>query len=285
MELLAGKLHMTGEGGMTAERIILKIEGPATNSHHVELSVFLEKVRHFHQMLRAGIKHHAPKDSDVTFNLVQLSHSSPATIECQPMLHGQPYIPLVQDIDAMLHAVEEGRLEQLSDDFLSAVEKLAKKEPKKIMSSEIQITGANQEELHVCRLDDEFRAKLTRTQNEGHIEINTIDGVLEEINIHSNPYTFKIYDASFASATITCQFPKELLEQVQAALGHGVFVSGECFYRPSKSIPYKIIVQKIEVLPPASDLPSFSDLRGIAPGITGGKTPEEFVRESRDLWN
>ena len=130
-----------------------------------------------------------------------------------------------------------------------------------------------------------YRAKLVHARSEESIEISTIDGVLKEINIHSNPHTFKIYDASFASATIKCQFPKELLEQVKGALGHGVFVSGEFFYRPNTSIPYKIIVQKIEVLPPSSDLPSFSDLKGIAPGITGNKTPENFVRELRNQWD
>ncbi len=130
-----------------------------------------------------------------------------------------------------------------------------------------------------------YRAKLVQAQSEESIEISTIDGVLKEINIHSNPHIFKIYDAGFASATIKCQFPKELIEQVQGALGCGVFVSGEFFYRPNAKIPYKINVQKIEVLPPSSDLPSFSDLRGIAPGITGNKMPENFVRELRDQWD
>ena len=268
---------------MTVGRIILKIEGPEANKRHVELPVFLEKIRNFHQMLNANIK--SDERKNIALNVVQLSHSSPVTVECEPVVNGQPWAPLIRKISETLHAVEEGRLDELNDDFLSAMEKLAKDEPKKVMSSEIQITGANQEDRHVCRLDDELRAKLVQARSEEHIEISTIDGVLEEINIHSNPHTFKIYDASFASATIRCQFPKELIEQVQGALGCGVFVSGEFFYRPNEKIPHKIDVQEIEVLPRNSDLPSFSDLKGIAPNVTGNKAPEKFVRELRDQWD
>ena len=263
--------------------IILKIEGPEANRHHVELPVFLEKVRNFYQMLNANIK--SDERKGIALNVVQLSHSSPAIVGCQPMIEGQPYIPLIRNIGETLHAVKEGRLDQLNDDFLSAMEKLARDEPKKTMSSEIQITGANQEDLHVCRLDDELRAKLVQARSEEPIEISTIDGVLEEINIHSNPHTFKIYDASFASAMIRCQFPKELVEKVQSALGCGVFVSGEFFYRPNAKIPHKIDVQNIEVLPRNSELPSFSDLKGVAPNALGNKTPENFVRELRDQWD
>ena len=268
---------------MTVDRIILKIEGPEANRRHVELPVFLEKVRNFYRMLTANIK--SDERKGIALNVVQLSHSSPAIVGCQPTVNGQPYTPLIRNIGETLYAVKEGRLDQLNDDFLSAMEKLAKDEPKKIMSSEIQITGTNQEDWHVCRLDDEFRAKLVQARSEEHIEISTIDGVLEEINIHSNPHTFKIYDASFASVTIRCQFPKELVGDVQSALGCGVFVSGEFFYRPNAKIPYKIDVQEIEVLPRSDDLPSFSDLRGIAPNVTGNKAPEDFVRELRNQWD
>ena len=268
---------------MTADRIILKLEGPEANRYHVELSVFLEKVRSFQQMLNANIK--SDERKGITLNVVQLSHSSPATVGCQPTVNGQPYTPLIRNIEETLYAVEEGRLDQLNDDFLSAMEKLAKDEPKKIMSSEIQITGANQEDLHVCRLDDEFRAKLVQARSEEHIEISTIDGLLEEINIHSNPHTFRIYDAGFVSATIRCQFPKELVGDVQGALGNFVSVRGECFYRPDVAFPYKINVREMEVLPPSEELPSLSDLRGIAPGATGDKSSEQFVRELRDKWS
>ena len=38
------------------------------------------------------------------------------------------------------------------------------------------------------------------------------------------------------------------------------------------------------MLPPAEELPTLSDLYGIAPGATGGMSSERFVRELRDAW-
>lgn len=42
---------------------------------------------------------------------------------------------------------------------------------------------------------------------------------------------------------------------------------------------------EVEVLPSTEPLPTLSDLFGIAPGATGGKSSEWFVRELRDSWD
>ena len=267
---------------MRVDNITLRMEGPEENNRHLELPVFLEKLRHFQKFLNSGIK--GDGREGVVINVMQLVHSSPATLVCQPTIRRVPYTTGVLNVRAVLNSVKEGQGDQLSDDVLSAMENLAKHEPKKIAWSEIATTGTSPEDESVCRMDEGFRVKLAEARGDEYVEISMIDGVLEEINIHSIPHTFKIYDASFSSATIPCRFPKELVGQVQGALGRGVFVSGKFFYRPRATTPYKIDVHEIEVLPPSSELPTLSDLRGIAPDATGDKTPEEFVRELRDQW-
>ena len=57
--------------------------------------------------------------------------------------------------------------------------------------------------------------------------------------------------------------------------------------RAGKGLPLIIETQQIEVeaLSPTKQLPTLSDLFGIAPGATGGKSSEQFVRELRDRWD
>ena len=108
---------------------------------------------------------------------------------------------------------------------------------------------------------------------------------LKRINIHNNTNTFRIYTSLPAFSSVNCEFPPNLLERVQNSLGFFVSVSGECFYRPEAPFPYKMNVQEMEVLPPTEELPTLSDLYGIAPGATGSKSSEQFVRELRDRWD
>ena len=57
--------------------------------------------------------------------------------------------------------------------------------------------------------------------------------------------------------------------------------------RTEKGMLLTIETQQIEaeVLPPTEQLPTLSDLFGIAPGATGEKSSEQFVRELRDSWD
>ena len=138
--------------------------------------------------------------------------------------------------------------------------------------------------MRVRKLDDRFREKLSNARRSEEKVTSTIDGKLEQINIHNNANTFRIYPSLPGASSVNCKFPQELLEHVQGALGSFVSVSGECLYRPDSAFPYKIKIQEMHILPPTSELPSLSELRGIAPEATGGKSSEQFVRELRDSW-
>ncbi len=118
-----------------------------------------------------------------------------------------------------------------------------------------------------------------------YIEIGTIDGVIVEINYNGKTNTCILYNDTWDDNFIKCKFPKNLFKNITDALNRDVFVTGELFYKSNENVPYKIDIQEIEILPPKEALPSLSDLKGIAPNITGDKTPEEFVREFRDEWD
>lgn len=263
--------------------ISYEVEGPEADDGHLELSVFLKQVSLFHKLLTGSVKNSEHKG--VKFRVVSLSHSSPATVTCQGVGSDKRPSPVaISTVKKILNAVHKNKTNDLDNECLSVVEKLMVLSPK-IARHRISIAEEGSYDGLVYELDDEFRVKLSRARDEEHTDISTVGGILEAVNIHHQPYTFNIYDSGLGSAAIQCQFEDWRLEQVQDALGHNVYVRGRCFYRPNKSIPYKMTdISKIEKLPPADELPSLTDIKGIAPGLTGGKASEDFVRESRKQW-
>ena len=260
-------------------KIIYKIEGPAENDRHLDLSVLSAKFAQFHKFLAESAKELGADGA--AFRVVDLSHSSPVAIACAPTGTKKSSADVVRGIQENYAAVCAGETDHLSNRVLTAFEELAKSSPKKIAWGEIQLVAGGKKTT-ICKLDRRFRARLEEARNLEVHAINTVDGKLEHINIHGKNNQFKIYDLGHA---ISCYFSKDLLSSVQGALGRHVVVSGECVYRPQVAFPYKLNVQKIRKLPKAGKLPSLSDLRGIAPNATGGKSSEDFVRELRDEWD
>ena len=267
---------------MTRRKITITLEGPDKNDNHLELSVFAEKVRHFFDFLKSSVKDSGA--DGVVFHVVHLSHSSPVTIECEPIGKSLPASNAFDAIENSLNFVEAENTRNLSNPVLFAMEQLASFNPEKMTRAEINAIGGDDGNIRVYKLDDRFREKLGNARRLEEKVISTIDGKLEQINIHNNANTFRIYPALPVASSVSCKFPQRLLEHVQGALGSFVSVSGECFYRPDSAFPYKIHVQEMEVLPPTEELPTLSDLYGIAPSTAGDKTSEQFVREMRDKW-
>ncbi len=301
---------------MAREKIALTLEGPDENNGHLELSVFAEKIRHFLDLLNRSVKEISKER--VVFRVVHLSHSSPVTIECEPVVREAEAVrargreiatardveiatarglevAIAGEVEAASGAinvigknmmcVEEEKTHNLSHPVLSAMERLAKFRPTKIARAEVRILGSDAEDKHIYKLDDRFKEQLSNARRMEERVVSTIDGRLERINIHNNANTFGIYPTLPMVSPVRCTFPQELLEQVLGALGSFVSVSGECLYRPEASFPYRMDVHDMTVLPPPESLPSLSDLYGIAPDATGGKSSEQFVRELRDRWD
>ena len=268
---------------MAGPRVAFVMEGPDENDGHLELSVFAEKIRHFFDMLNRSVKESV--DEVVVFHVVHLSHSSPATIECVPKASNfESNAVAVQAIGGSLMDVKSANFQNLSHAVLSVMEQLAKINPTKVSQAEIRIIENDDGGEQVYKIDDRFKEQLRRARQQEDRVVSTIDGRLEQINIHNNVNTFRIYASSPASYSVNCGFPPNLLETVQNSLGAFVSVSGECLYRPDAPFPYKINVQEMRMLPPSEELPILSDLYGIAPGSTGGMSSERFVRELRDAW-
>lgn len=268
---------------MPASKVVYEVEGPDENNNHLDLSDLYKKIGEVRKLLNSVSVTENKEGRKVSWRVVSLSHSSPVRMEFQPSLENKTYPPPVQRFKDCLHKVREDKTEDISNDFLEALEALTKPEPKKIRRAQIQTTGETTEDEYVCELNEELEEKLMRARSEEYVQIDTVDGKLEMINVHGK-HTFRIYTWAPANAVIRCGFPPELTEQVKNALKKWVSVTGESHSRPNSVVPYRMDVHEIEVMPEPEELPSLRDLYGIAPNATGDKSPEEFVRKLRDEW-
>ena len=111
----------------------------------------------------------------------------------------------------------------------------------------------------------------------------SIEGMLEQINLHDGANIFHIYP-DVGPRKVTCHFPARLIDDAVAAVGRRVEIFGTLKYRAGASFPHQVSVTDIEAYPPEDELPDWDDIRGRAPDATGDLSSEAFVRELRDGW-
>ena len=262
-------------------RLTLRVEGSEQNDNNVDLSVFTDKSRQFLKFLKISAKDSG--EDHPAFHIVKISHIGPITMECELADQGGAEAPpsiICAGIQKNLDMTKNGQARDLSNPVLESLKKLAEFKKKNVSLLELTITDDAGSEKRYA-LDDVFKENLDAAESKEDSAISTVDGKLEQINIHNQANTFKIYTAA---AAITCRFPEDILGNVQSALGKFVSVSGECLYRPDAVAPHKITVRTMEVLPSPEGLPSLTDLQGIAPDATQGKPSEQVVRGQRDEW-
>ncbi|MDA8031517.1 MAG: hypothetical protein MPJ22_01555 [Pirellulales bacterium] len=259
-------------------KIIYKIEGLGENNSHLDLPVLVAKFAEFEKFLAESIKELG--DAGAVFRVVDLSHSSPVSMTCE-LVGAESSTNFFRGVNETFAAFRAGETDRLPYSVRTAFESFAKSSSGKIVAEEIECI-ADGGKRATYKLDRELLGQLEDARTHEVRAFNTVDGKLEQINIHGNAKQFKIYDLNYA---IACHFSKDMLSSVKKALGRHVSVFGECVYRPNDAFPRKIYVQKMEQMPDPKSLPSLSDLYGIAPDAAGGKSSEDFVRELRDEWD
>lgn len=126
----------------------------------------------------------------------------------------------------------------------------------------------------VADVDQEAAANLRVAVRPTSQSIGSATGVLGSVSVHRRP-TAGLWPDRGGRLTLT--FDADQLEQVKAALGQRVTVSGR-FDRNSAGQPVRLKVARIVPLPTAAPL---ANLWGLDHGMTGGETPEEHLRRIR----
>jgi hypothetical protein len=127
----------------------------------------------------------------------------------------------------------------------------------------------------------EHRIDHLLEQEEG--VFGSIEGVLERVNFHAGANVYTVFPF-YGPERINCRFEPHLRDAVNDAILQHVRVTGMVWSDKRTGLPHRADMEEIEPLVDVTGRPSLSELRGIAPGLTGGLTVSEFLRGTRDGW-
>lgn len=263
------------------DRITLIVEGLPEDGGRVRFAAFLSQL----QSLSATIN---KLDRDANqgkqasyFRIAELSYDSPARVVLEAQsLARQPYTGhlIVESFGRVADAITAGEdLSGIDADLLEVIRGIARPVGTKVKSATL-VVNDHRLDLTENAARHVDNALAIDEECEGSIE-----GMLEQINIHLGANTFHIYP-EIGPRKVTCKFPAKRYDDAVSAVGKRVEVFGTLHYRTGAVFPHQIAVTEIEAFPPESELPDWDDLRGRAPDATNGHPTEVFVREMRDGW-
>jgi hypothetical protein len=271
----------------------VELVGPSKESGEVRFVDFLSVLQSFQSaIVQADLA--VSNRHSVYPRLIDLRHQSPATVTVElhqmPRPRGSSTAPLiarlledrrVRILDQIFKAVEnlnDINAETFGRGLLEAIRDMASPVAKqRIAHARVYSNGRSVD------LTPTVHARLQELLLPEQSAEGTADGTLEAINLHSTPKAFNIYPL-VGPSKLVCHFPTELEDEAIAAIRKRVLVTGLLKYHEGATYPHAIEVQSLSVFPPNDALPTFSELRGIAPDATGDMLSEDFIRQIRNAW-
>ena len=113
--------------------------------------------------------------------------------------------------------------------------------------------------------------------DKSYLSEGSVEGVIEMVTVHDNNY-FRVYDA-IQGWGVPCYFRRESIDDVRNAFGKRVSITGR-LRSDRLGKPEAMQVSDIRILG-LGPLPTPSEVRGIAKGMTGGLKAEEYLRRVR----
>lgn len=136
---------------------------------------------------------------------------------------------------------------------------------------------------HSANISVAFKKRIQDVLLPDDVEAGDASGMMEMVNIHAKENRFRLYPI-IGPSQINCEFDDDKLPSVKEGLGKYVIVSGTLYYRYGEKYPYRMDVANIEIPDDENELPTFADLKGVAPNLTRGVPSELFIRQVRDEW-
>jgi hypothetical protein len=263
------------------QRITLVIAGLADDDGKLRFGVVRETLQRFGATLKRLDRDANAGKIGNEFRGASVSYASPLTIELEPRPIGRRRASaqlIVESLGRVSDALRSGGdLREFDAGLLEDMRSLAQPVGKQVQAITMFFDGAKLDftpQMAMC-VD---RALAVADECAGSIE-----GMLEQINIHAGANTFHIYP-EVGPRKIACRFPPRLHDDAVSAVGRKVEVFGTLRYRARADWPHEISVTGIAAYPAEVDLPQWEELRGMAPDATGGLRSDVFVRNLRDGW-
>ena len=259
--------------------ITLTMQGLHDDDDHVRLPVFVSQLQILTRILgKLDLRVSGSRTNH--FRIVDLSQQSPAAVVlevCQDDKTIDTRGLLVGKFNSTAVGVSLGEPEILDRPLLQDFRNLALPVGEKISAASVKADG------DVVDLTEEFAKRIELSLAGEEWASGSIEGVLEQINIHDGANVFSIYP-EIGPPKVQCRFGSALVDKAISAVGERVSVSGTFKYKPEENFPYAVDVDDIDIYPREDELPTFDDLRGIAPDATGDESSEDFIAVRRDGW-
>ena len=158
-----------------------------------------------------------------------------------------------------------------SEDALNAAKRLA------------DLTRGNQRvvivrtALRSVQVSQRISVNVDEMVNRSYVSNGSVEGVMEMVTLHENTY-FRVYDA-IQGWGVPCYFQRESIDEVRNALGKRISITGR-LRSDRLGKPEAMQVSDIRILG-LEPLPTPSEVKGIATGMTGGLKAEEYLRRVR----
>ena len=184
---------------------------------------------------------------------------------------------LARDFENGFHALGDGNILRTSFERRTQEAFVRLLKPLRHNVQRIEFTGEQPHELG--RQD---ASQTLPDQRRDASVLGSVSGKVEAVNVHGNKPVFFLYPVS-GPFKVRCRFePSLLLDDLREAIDRHTTVYGMLDYEVGEPFPVEVVVERVEVSPPDTELPTLRSLIGIAPDLTGGIDSVEYVRGLRD---
>ncbi|WP_439577827.1 hypothetical protein [Elioraea sp.] len=213
--------------------------------------------------------------------IIQISFNSPLKMRVELHSRKKDQVDvsfLTSNFLKTLDAIEkEHDLPEFSFPAFDSLSALAKTGATKFASAKLRIDNIE------FQLDRPFEEKIEQIDRKSVWVFGSVNGRLEQVNIHNQRNIFAIYPMT-GPRRIICRFHRKDLDRVVGALDRRVEVSGKLYYRPNAYFTHLVDVDEMRTFPILVHEDVFARLWGIAPKLIGRQASDEFVRDHRNAW-
>jgi hypothetical protein len=266
---------------MAKNRIRIIVEGDPQDSGHVRLSDLLKQLDSVRNALKQTERIMGEHDhASVYYRVIDASYKSPLTMVLEAVDGERPARARAVVKKFLSSASQIRRRGTIPHDFdypaAEAYREIVAPQHKHIR----KLVLANGRRQIV--IDKKYEQKIVHAIGPDELAEGSIAGTLDTVKLH-NTTAFEIFP-TIGPKKVACHFGPELKERVKQGLERYVRVYGRLRYKHWDKFPYAINATDIEIYPPDDELPTLTEIRGMAPDLTNGLNEHEFLEKVRDAW-
>ena len=281
---------------MADERLIVRMDGLSEDGGAILGRHFMGVISNTLALLKQADKEQAAgeKGPKSDFFVVDASHNSPYQVEIACQLQGgdRSSYPAINSpvlaVDNAFRNIQKGKADNISAPMMAKIEKLI--DPCRAKASHrlkfLEIGFVNgRDNTPLVPIDSSFIDQVHQSRAREFACHTVVSGPAEMLDLRKKKKGGKIQMKVLRlGGEVTCILDSNLHERAINAMGKVAVVRGLGHYRPNAFHPYQIEVTNdndIDILDLNSGAPKLSELEGAFPGLTGGKSVAEYLREIR----